>query len=82
MLDNFVICGQISYQQESSQRVILDLSDYISIACSDNLMYGSLKMMSRYIESNGKHTFAVNQKHPKEIICLIKFLSALLQMGG
>ena len=26
MLHNFVICGHISYQQESSQRAILDLS--------------------------------------------------------
>ena len=28
MLPIFVICGHISYQQDSSQRVILDLSDY------------------------------------------------------
>ena len=27
MLHNFVICGHISHQQESSHRVILDLSN-------------------------------------------------------
>ena len=28
-LHNFVICGHISYQQEPSQRAILDHSDYL-----------------------------------------------------
>ena len=68
MLPNFIICGHISHQQESSGRVILDFLDYpwYVLIYYYILMFHMFKMMSKYIESNGKHTLAVNQRHPQK----------------
>ena len=44
-----------------------------------------LKVMSKYIESYGKHTLAVNQRHPKkaiqEAILCFTYFSRLIENG-
>ena len=79
MLHNFVICGHTSHQQESSGRVILDLSDYLwyVLICYCILMYHMLKkskLCQNILNPMESMHFGSKPKAPHRSHMLIKIL--------